>query len=50
MIRSSRPQLFEMTSDVEMVDADPLRFSTTVKGKGKVADPVLPEEDDALPW
>lgn len=36
--------------DVEMVDADIPRFSTAEKGKGKAAEPTLPEEDNGLPW
>ena len=36
--------------DVEMVDADLPRFSTSEKGKGKATKPTLPEEDDGLPW
>lgn len=36
--------------DVEMVDADLPRFSTSEKGKGKAAEPALPEEDNGLPW
>ena len=36
--------------DVEMVDAELLRFSTVEKGKAKAPEPVLPEEDDGLPW
>ena len=36
--------------DVEMVDADLPRFSTVEKGKGKAAEPALPEEDNSLPW
>jgi len=36
--------------DVEMVDDDLMRFSTVQKGKGKAAEPALPEEDDGLPW
>ena len=36
--------------DVEMVDADLPRFSTVEKGKGKAAEPALPEEDNGLPW
>jgi len=36
--------------DVEMVDADFLRFSAVEKGKGKAAGPPLPEEDNGLPW
>jgi len=37
-------------NDVEMVDADLPRFSTVEKGKGRAAEPALPEEDDGLPW
>ena len=36
--------------DVEMADADLMRFSTVQKGKGKATEPALPEEDDGLPW
>ena len=36
--------------DVEMVEADLPRFSTAEKGKGKAAEPALPEEDNGLPW
>jgi len=36
--------------DVEMVDVDLPRFSTMEKGKGKVVEPALPEEDNGLPW
>ena len=36
--------------DVDMVDADFSRFSTLEKGKGKAAEPALPEEDNGLPW
>jgi len=33
-----------------MVDSDLPRFSATEKGKGKAAEPALPEEDNSLPW
>ena len=36
--------------DVEMVDAGLPRFSTVEKGKSKATEPVLPEEDNGLPW
>jgi hypothetical protein len=36
--------------DVQMDDADLPRFSTVEKGKGKAAEPALPEEDNGLPW
>lgn len=36
--------------DIEMVDVDLTRLSTLEKGKGKAAEPVLPEEDNGLPW
>ena len=36
--------------DVEMAEADLMRFSTVQKGKGKATEPALPEEDNGLPW